>query len=416
MSPSPTPGTDPASPSAASLRSDAPRNRTIRPPAQLSKEVLLASTSISRKRGENDDSLLRRVTHLQLQGLRLGPALAKLQLITGVCVLYAYDNLISSLEGFENLRRLQQLYLQNNRLTSLVGLEGLTHLKKLHVGSNAIVKIDGLAGCPNLEELHVPHQRLPEDQELQFSPETIASLASSLLVLNAASNCIQDASCLQPLHKLQNLDLSSNELHQMQHVSTLLASAPGLVRVNFTGNHIAIQQRRYRHTVVLLAPAIEEIDGSAVLPQERDFVRRLEHQKRKLQAQKERHMNRSGRLQAGVKPSPRLDGAAPNSSDKDTGSQNVKNGGTGFLGIVREKASQKKVEATWTKVYLMEFFKAWAKAVPSKRRGAEQSSEAEVGPPQEIGMEATDILVKKSVSKAGPDHIIAPPVLQDLVH
>mmetsp|Transcript_156846 Transcript_156846/g.277021 ORF Transcript_156846/g.277021 Transcript_156846/m.277021 type:complete len:384 (-) Transcript_156846:273-1424(-) len=321
VTPSPTDQADPASPSAASHGTGVPRTKAIRPPAQLTKEVLLACTSVIRKKGENDDNFLRRLTHLQLQGLRLGPALTKLQLVTGVCVLYVYDNLISSLEGFENLRRLQQLYLQNNRLTSLVGLEGLTNLKKLHAGNNAILKIDGLAGCHSLEELHVPNQRLPADFALQFCPETIVSLASSLLVLNAASNYIQDAVCLEPLHNLQTLDLADNELQQMQNVSALLAGAPGLVRLQLRGNRLAIQERRYRHTVVLLASAIEEIDGTAVLPQERDFVRRLEDQKRKRQALRDRHLaqchlGKAGFSQVGVTASTGPDAVALSRSGK----------------------------------------------------------------------------------------------------
>lgn len=176
---------------------------TGRAPQQLTREALLAATTAQRAQREGIDQFLARVTHLQLQGQRLGPYLGEpLQMVTAVTVLYAYDNLLSSLVGMEHLRRLQMLYLQNNRLTSMAGIESLTQLRKLHLGHNRLMRIEGLEELTNLEELYVPHQRpargagseLPSGEgdasegSLEFCPSSVAAVAPTLQVLDAAGN------------------------------------------------------------------------------------------------------------------------------------------------------------------------------------------------------------------------------------
>jgi Leucine-rich repeat (LRR) protein len=49
------------------------------------------------------------------------------------------DNEISSLEGIEGCRALEELSLEANRVSSLVGLGSLTRLRKLQLGQNRCV-------------------------------------------------------------------------------------------------------------------------------------------------------------------------------------------------------------------------------------------------------------------------------------
>lgn len=251
----------------------------------------MAATKERPVKGESVDAFLMRLTHLQLQGQRLGPAFEALQRTPAVYVLYAYDNMLSSLAGIENLRKLQQLYLQNNRLTDMVGIEALPQLKKLHLGHNRLSRVEALENCRNLEELFVPHQRPPGSSGgLEFCEQSMAAIAPTLRVLDLADNRIRDASCLAPLSGLVSLDLADNELASVQELRQVLSSET-LTRVTLYGNPLSAPERRHRTKVVLLAPAIEEIDGKEVLPQERDFVRRLEEQKRKLEVQRHRIVN-----------------------------------------------------------------------------------------------------------------------------
>lgn len=267
------------------------RGNHSRPPQPLTVEVLLQSTTMQRYRHETTEQYLGRLSHLQLQGRRLGPSLTRLDLVQNTNVMYAYDNLITSLSGFEPMKRLQQLYLQNNRLASLAGIEVLTNLRKLYLDHNRLAKIEGLS-CSNLEELHVPHQRPSEPHTtLEFDPASIAVIASSLRVLNAASNELETVAALAPLQGLNSLDLSNNQLREFPELRDLLASEE-LKKLTLAGNPLAANERRYRTSVILIAKGVEVLDGKELLPQERSFVKLLEEQKRKLEVQRQRHLQR----------------------------------------------------------------------------------------------------------------------------
>jgi len=265
----------------------------------LTQEVIFSSTNVLRG-NQSVEAFNSKLTHLQLQGRRLGD-LKRLDLVHGVYVVYAYDNLITSLSGIEAVRRLQLLYLQNNRLTSMAGIEGLSQLKKLHLGHNRLTVIEGLESATQLEELYVNHQRPTNSTApLEFDQNSMFAISSSLAVLNAAENRLEDASSLSCLN-LTSLDLSDNSFRQVGDLRPLL-QGDTLKRILLTGNPLALHERRYRASVVLLARDIEEIDGKSVLPQERDFVRRLDLQKRKLHAQRNKHLIRAGSEAPGLSP------------------------------------------------------------------------------------------------------------------
>jgi len=266
----------------------------------LTKEMLLEGIKATKTPKEDVARFLSRVTHLHLQGQHLGPHLGGLlETVAAVTVVYAYDNLLCGLEGLEHLRHLQMLFLQNNRIVSMSGLESLTHLRKLHLGHNKLARVEGLHGCTQLEELHVPHQFPPPSgvhdnglpPPLELCARSMAAIADTLQVLDVEGNRLNNLSCLGPFPRLRSLNLANNELHLGQDVRALL-SGEYLAQVQLKGNPLATQERKYRSLVVLLTPAVEEIDGRPVLPAERDFVCRLEEQKRRVQAQRMAHMQR----------------------------------------------------------------------------------------------------------------------------
>ncbi|CAE7789774.1 ppp1r42 [Symbiodinium sp. CCMP2456] len=140
----------------------------------------------------------------------------------------------------------------------------------------------------------------------QFCPDSLAAIAPRLNLLNAAGNHLQEVEQLSILRSLTSLDLSENKIAQVGHLRPVL-TGDALRRLNLSGNPFASAERRYRTAVVLCSNTVEEIDGKEILPQERDFVRRLDAQKRKLSAQRQRHLNR---VTSDGRPRP------PNMSDK----------------------------------------------------------------------------------------------------
>ncbi|CAJ1359686.1 unnamed protein product [Effrenium voratum] len=158
-----------------------------------------------------------------------------------------------------------------------------------HVVLQPLARVECLESCTQLQELLVPHQQI--EAPLQFCSASMDVIASSLVLLNAAGNRLEDVQELAPLKSLATLDLSENKICQVGELRTLIAG-DRLRRIHLSGNPLTSQERRYRTAVVLCSSAIEVIDGREVLPQERDFVRRLDEQKRKLNAQRRRHLNR----------------------------------------------------------------------------------------------------------------------------
>ncbi|KAG2449146.1 hypothetical protein HYH02_005893 [Chlamydomonas schloesseri] len=117
------------------------------------------------------------------------------------------DNEVSSLEGIEGCRQLEELSLEANRVSSLVGLGGLTRLRKLQLGQNRLASLEALTGLTGLAQLSV------EDNEL-------ASLAgverlTGLMELYAGNNKVgelREVQRLREMPKLIILDLAGNPL------------------------------------------------------------------------------------------------------------------------------------------------------------------------------------------------------------
>ncbi|GIL49189.1 hypothetical protein Vafri_5338 [Volvox africanus] len=117
------------------------------------------------------------------------------------------DNEISSLEGIEGCRGLEELSLEANRVSSLVGLGGLTRIRKLQLGQNRLASLDALTGLAGLIQLSV------EDNELATLAG--AERLTNLLELYAGNNRISELREVQRLRdmpKLIILDLAGNPL------------------------------------------------------------------------------------------------------------------------------------------------------------------------------------------------------------
>ncbi|CAM9524059.1 unnamed protein product, partial [Phaeothamnion confervicola] len=105
----------------------------------LTPELLAASTTASRRRGEGIESILARLTHLHLNG-KLITCLEDCD-IASACpclqVLYLYDNGITNAAPLAACRHITHLYLENNDLSTMAGLPVHT-LQKLYLDGNCV--------------------------------------------------------------------------------------------------------------------------------------------------------------------------------------------------------------------------------------------------------------------------------------
>lgn len=113
-------------------------------PGEISSEMLIKAIEMQGKRPFKDPSapelttILRKVTHLHLNGLSIAQLSNKLTSCLKLEVLYLYDNHISEMPDFKRFTNLTHLNLQNNFIVEMKGLEMLENLQKLYLQGNCI--------------------------------------------------------------------------------------------------------------------------------------------------------------------------------------------------------------------------------------------------------------------------------------
>ena len=126
---------------------------------KISQQMVLRATSLTKSSKETSEQYLQRVTHLHLQGKRIGK-IENLEPCTNLKVLYLYDNAIEKIEGLDNATILQYLLLQNNKIQEVPTL-AMPSLRKLYLDENEIEELTGLEECERLEELHLGKSPFP---------------------------------------------------------------------------------------------------------------------------------------------------------------------------------------------------------------------------------------------------------------
>jgi protein phosphatase 1 regulatory subunit 42 len=223
-----------------------------------------------RKRGESEERLLQRVTHLYCsdKGVHSIDGLSNCHALS---VLYLYDNLISQIAGLASCRSLTHLYLQNNHISRIEGLDNLHRLSKLYLSDNALMVVEGLEQCPELTELHVANQRLPEGEKLLFDPRTLKAIAPSLVLLNVSGDCLDSLEDLSPLTHLTTIIATDNHLSSMKDLSQVLSHWSAVQRVELAGNPLC-NKHKYRDRVITMGARIGMVDGREVSDTERQFL------------------------------------------------------------------------------------------------------------------------------------------------
>lgn len=167
-----------------------------------------------------------------------------------------------SLQQLENLRSLS---LESNHITdvTVLGLE-LPRLKFLNLKGNEITAIgQGLHGLTELRELLLGNNKLRS-----FGHDCFANNLQ-LTDISAEENYIRFTEGLQPLVRLEVLDLGSNRLADLRMFLSDLRNACSLANVTLTGNAVA-RKAPYRPQMIAALPSLTMLDQKEVTDEERE--------------------------------------------------------------------------------------------------------------------------------------------------
>ncbi|KAK1325252.1 hypothetical protein QJS10_CPA01g00539 [Acorus calamus] len=194
------------------------RRKTSTPESRDSRLMMLPQVDV--KAGDDLRLDLRghRVRSLNSKGLNLSPNLE---------FVYLRDNLLSSLEGIEILKRVKVLDLSFNDFKG-PGFEPLVNckgLQQLYLAGNQITSLTSLPELPNLEFLSVAQNKLKS-----------LSMASQprLQVLAASKNKISTLKGFPYLPLLEHLRVEENPILEMAHLeaASILLAGPTLKKFN----------------------------------------------------------------------------------------------------------------------------------------------------------------------------------------
>lgn len=194
------------------------RRKTSTPDSRDARFMMLPQVDV--KAGDDLRLDLRghRVRSLSATGLNLSPNLE---------FVYLRDNLLSSVEGIEILRRVKVLDLSFNEFKGL-GFEPLGSckaLQQLYLAGNQITSLASLPELPNLEFLSVAQNKLKS-----------LSMASQprLQVLAASKNKISTLKGFPHLPALEHLRVEENPILDMPHMeaASILLVGPTLKKFN----------------------------------------------------------------------------------------------------------------------------------------------------------------------------------------
>ena len=199
--------------------------------------------------------------------------------LTALKELYFVQNKIAKIENLDNLSNLTMVELAANRIREIENLDSLTNLRELWLGKNKITSITNLSSLTQLRLVDLKSNRLtaisglaslPDLEELyvshnaieSISPESLASNLK-LRVLDISNNRISHLENLGHLTELEELWASSNQLSDFREVERELKDKEQLNTVYFEGNPLQGNGPAvYRNKVRLALPQVRQIDAS----------------------------------------------------------------------------------------------------------------------------------------------------------
>ena len=191
--------------------------------------------------------------------------------------LYFVQNRISKIENLEGLSNITMIELAANRIREIENLEPLQALEELWLGKNKITEIKNLSSFSSLRLLDLKSNRLTAIsgldsltnlEELYISHNAITAISglgsnAKLRVIDISNNSIEHLENIAHLEKLEEFWASSNRISDFREVERELKDKESLETVYFEGNPLQHNQPAlYRNKVKLALPQVKQIDAS----------------------------------------------------------------------------------------------------------------------------------------------------------
>lgn len=217
------------------------RRKTMTPESRDSRFIMLPQVEIRAGDDVRLDLRGHRIRSLSASGLNLSPNLE---------FVYLRDNLLSTLEGIDILKRVKVLDLSFNDFKGpgFEPLENCKALQQLYLAGNQITSLVSLPELPNLEFLSVAQNKLKS-----------LSMASQprLQVLAASKNKISTLKGFPHLPALEHLRVEENPILEMPHLeaASILLVGPTLKKFNdrdLSREEIAIAAHYPTHTALCI--------------------------------------------------------------------------------------------------------------------------------------------------------------------
>ncbi|KAL1461289.1 hypothetical protein WDU94_013199 [Cyamophila willieti] len=220
------------------------------------------------------------MSHLYLNDRRIS-SIEDIAEFGSVSTIYLHNNQLTSLNNIGCLVNLTHVYLQRNKIKYISGLENLAKLQKLYLGYNEISVVEGLEHQSRLQLLHIECQNLEPGSSLYFDPRTLSTLQTCLQDLDVSHNHIGSIVDLQCLISLKHVNLSENELANLDEVCSSVHEWPNVVNIQMTGNPVC-KQTNYRQRVLLACSyTLKTLDSKQVSPITKVFLQKFEEEKSK---------------------------------------------------------------------------------------------------------------------------------------
>ncbi|KAL6500611.1 187-kDa microtubule-associated protein air9 [Orobanche hederae] len=228
------------------------RKKVGTPESRVSRLIMLPQVEV--KAGDDVRLDLRghKIRSLSSGGMNLSSNLEEIGtfLATGPTFVYLRDNLLTTLDGIEVLKRVKVLDLSFNDFKGpgFEPLENCKALQQLYLAGNQVTSLKSLPELPNLEFLSVAQNKLKS-----------LSMASQprLQVLAASKNKISTLKGFPHLPALEHLRVEENPILMMSHLeaAAILLIGPTLKKFNdrdLSREEIAIAKRYPSHTALCI--------------------------------------------------------------------------------------------------------------------------------------------------------------------
>eukprot|EP00943_MAST-04B_sp_MAST-4B-sp1_P007908 g7908.t1 len=171
------------------------------------------------------------------------------------------------IENLEEYPNVKTLFLESNGLRKIENIQHLTQLRCLYLHQNVIEEISGLNTLCELRTLNLSQNRISKVSNLKG--------LENLSTLNLAKNCLSDADDLKGLLEcpsITNLDLSSNNIEDIEIVEKVLKKMPKISALYLKGNPCVRKIKHYRKTMLSTMPQLAYLDERPVFELERVAV------------------------------------------------------------------------------------------------------------------------------------------------